>query len=107
MTGISTVLEVIGVEMVVQEDVAVVAIADDGDGVDGVYEYRCQRISLFVLQLSIPPAFVSNLSQGEGTSYDGFDRNHHRRRNSNGLLYGNPGRESLSRRVKKSSKMCH
>ena len=48
MTGISTVLEVAGVDIVVQEDVAVFAIVDDGDGVDGVdgvhgvYEYRCQ-----------------------------------------------------------------
>lgn len=63
MTGNSTVFEVIGVDMVVQEDVAVVATADDGDGVDGVdsiYKYRCQRITFSVLQMSSAPAVASN-----------------------------------------------
>lgn len=62
--GTSTVFEVVGVGMVVQEDVAVVATADDGDGVDGVdevYVYRYQQITFLVLQLSSAPAVVSNL----------------------------------------------
>ncbi len=113
MRGNKTVFEVVGVDMVVQEDMAVVTIADDEDGVDGadgadgVYKDRCQRVSFLVLRLSSTPASVSYLSQGKGTSYNGLDRNHHGRRNGNGLLYDNSGRESLSRRVKKRSKVCH
>lgn len=72
MRGNKTVFEVVGVDMVVQEDVAVVAIADDEDGVDGadgadgVYEDRCQRIGFLVLQLSSTPASVSYLEPRNG-----------------------------------------
>ncbi len=69
MRGNKTVFEVVGVDMVVQEDVAVVAIADDEDGVDGadgVYEDRCQRIDFLVLRLSSTPASVSSREPRNG-----------------------------------------
>ncbi len=52
MRGNKTVFEVVGVDMVVQEDMAVVTIADDedgADGADGVYKDMCQRVSFLVL----------------------------------------------------------
>jgi len=63
MIGITTVFEVVGVDIVVQEDVAVVAIVDDGDGVegvdgvDGVYGEKVLANQLFRLAIERDASF--------------------------------------------------